>query len=238
MKSLLESINQSFERKFNSLKEGNSLESNDIRFNDDTDYEVEESLSDALFEASYDDRMQKIDDILKGKYNYKIVGPRLYLDKKIDDDTLSEIRTLLHTAGIELGTSVGKRVYEPSYTRGENEISTTTLVSKYIKSVTAGITPGRQKGITPTFRYTNGKTIKFEYAFWDLGIPRQPGPALDDDMFNELRNVVKGAVEKLKQWEVVFGYTSIGDYRGTSHIRGAWEIHFSKSYVPIPEELS
>ncbi len=42
MKSLLESINQSFERKFNSLKEGNSLESNDIRFNDDTDYEVED----------------------------------------------------------------------------------------------------------------------------------------------------------------------------------------------------
>ena len=42
MKSLLESINQSFERKFNSLKEGNSLESNDIRFNDDNDYEVED----------------------------------------------------------------------------------------------------------------------------------------------------------------------------------------------------
>lgn len=42
MKSLLESINQSFERKFNSLKEDNSLESNDIRFNDDTDYEAED----------------------------------------------------------------------------------------------------------------------------------------------------------------------------------------------------
>ena len=42
MKSLLESINQSFERKFNSLKEGNSPESDDIRFNDDTDYEVED----------------------------------------------------------------------------------------------------------------------------------------------------------------------------------------------------
>ena len=127
--------------------------------------DIEESLSDALFEESYDDRMQKVDGILKGKYNYKIVGPRLYLDKKIDDDTLSEIRTLLYDAGIELGTSVGKRVYEPSYKRGENEISTTTLVSKYIKNVTAGITPDRQKGITPTFRYTNGKTIKFEYAF-------------------------------------------------------------------------
>ena len=35
-------MNSSFERKFNSLKEGNSLESNDIRFNDDTDYEVED----------------------------------------------------------------------------------------------------------------------------------------------------------------------------------------------------
>ena len=43
MKSLLESINQSFERKFNSLKEGNCSECDDIRFNDDTDYEVEES---------------------------------------------------------------------------------------------------------------------------------------------------------------------------------------------------
>lgn len=203
------------------------------------DYDdLEESLSDTLFEGSYDDRMQKIDDILKGKYNYKIVGPRLYLDKKIDDDTLSEIRTLLYDGGIELGTSVGKRVYEPSYTRGENEISTTTLVSKYIKSVTAGITPERQKGITPTFRYTNGKTIKFEYAFWDLGIPSPSTFELDDDMFNELKNVVKGAVEKLKQWGVVFGYTSIGDYRGTSYIRGAWELDFLKSYVPIPEELS
>ena len=43
MKSLLESINQSFERKFNSLKEGNCPECDDIRFNDDTDYEAEES---------------------------------------------------------------------------------------------------------------------------------------------------------------------------------------------------
>ena len=42
MTNLIESINQSFERKFKSLKEGNSLESNDIRFNDDTDYEVED----------------------------------------------------------------------------------------------------------------------------------------------------------------------------------------------------
>lgn len=43
MKSLLESINQSFERKFNSLKEGNCSECDDIRFNDDTDYEVEDA---------------------------------------------------------------------------------------------------------------------------------------------------------------------------------------------------
>ena len=42
MINLIESMNSSFERKFNSLKEGNSLESNDIRFNDDTDYEVED----------------------------------------------------------------------------------------------------------------------------------------------------------------------------------------------------
>ena len=42
MINLIENMNSSFERKFNSLKEGNSLESNDIRFNDDTDYEVED----------------------------------------------------------------------------------------------------------------------------------------------------------------------------------------------------
>lgn len=43
MRSLFESMNQSFERKFNSLKEGNCSECDDIRFNDDTDYEVDES---------------------------------------------------------------------------------------------------------------------------------------------------------------------------------------------------
>ena len=43
MANLIESINQSFERKFNSLKEGNSPESNDITFNDDADYEVEDA---------------------------------------------------------------------------------------------------------------------------------------------------------------------------------------------------
>ena len=42
MINLIENMNSSFERKFNSLKEGNFLESNDIRFNDDTDYEVED----------------------------------------------------------------------------------------------------------------------------------------------------------------------------------------------------
>lgn len=46
MKSLFESMNQSFERKFNSLKEGNCSECDDIRFNDDTDYEVEDVHSD------------------------------------------------------------------------------------------------------------------------------------------------------------------------------------------------
>lgn len=46
MKSLLESINQSFERKFNSLKEGNCSECDDIRFNDDTNYEVEDAHND------------------------------------------------------------------------------------------------------------------------------------------------------------------------------------------------
>ena len=51
MKSLLESINQSFERKFNSLKEGNSPESDDIRFNDDTDYEVEDAKKARIKEA-------------------------------------------------------------------------------------------------------------------------------------------------------------------------------------------
>ena len=39
-------MNQSFERKFNSLKEGNCSECDDIRFNDDTDYEVEDVHSD------------------------------------------------------------------------------------------------------------------------------------------------------------------------------------------------
>ena len=71
-----------------------------------------------------------------------------------------------------------------------------------------------------------------------MGITGPSSFELDDDMFNKLRKVVKGAVEKLKQWGVVFSYTSIGDYRGTSYIRGAWELDFLKSYVPIPEELS
>ena len=43
MKSLFESMNQSFERKFNSLKEGNCSECDNITFNDDTDYKVDES---------------------------------------------------------------------------------------------------------------------------------------------------------------------------------------------------
>ena len=42
MKNLIESMNSSFERKFNSLKEGNCSECDNIRFNDDTGYEVED----------------------------------------------------------------------------------------------------------------------------------------------------------------------------------------------------
>lgn len=42
MTNLIESINQSFERKFKSLKEGKCPECDDTRFNDDTNYEVED----------------------------------------------------------------------------------------------------------------------------------------------------------------------------------------------------
>lgn len=58
MKSLFESMNQSFERKFNSLKEGNCSECDDIRFNDDTDYEVDESC---------DARKARIKEACRGK---------------------------------------------------------------------------------------------------------------------------------------------------------------------------
>ena len=190
---------------------------------------ITESTQD-LFEDSDRDLFSEIKDILGDEYTYNIKAPHLYLTS-LDSSEKEEVRKLLKDQGIELGTSIRSGVYKPMFKRSEDQVSSVALTQKYIKEMTRGISPDKPEGITPTFKYNNGDSVKLQYMFWDLGIPEGKGFVLDDDLFEEMRQAVIEAIETLKEKGVVFKRADITAYRGTSYIRGGWDIVVVKDYI-------